>query len=218
MLTDSNRLSCVFLAAGNSAGIFTALLCPSADFLSLWMDSPGASQPQHWESGFFFLPIEASCPLVCPAVLWGLIWEPRTFHLRFRQCFLSSLCSGGFGHLWNSQYFTRLHHLLFPLHMDTLIMVRLWLDQYFSSWNCVQAWEWDLVWHPSNWALATSHYQCSILRCTMLFPTQLCLVNLQLSFSVFFLWWQCLRCDKCWSEKKSIILFICNKDTKAPFF
>lgn len=62
MLTDSNRLSCVFLAAGNSAGIFTALLCPSADFLSLWMDSPGASQPQHWESGFFFCPSRPAVP------------------------------------------------------------------------------------------------------------------------------------------------------------
>ena len=166
----------------------------------------------------FFLPIQASCPLVCPAVLWGLILEPRTFHLWFRQCFLSTLCSGGFGHLWNSQYFTRLHHLLFPPYMDTLIMVRLWLDQYFSSWNCVQAWEWDLVWHPSNWALATSHYQRSILRCTMLFPTQLCLVNLQLSFSVFFLWWQCLRCDKCWSEKNQSSYLFVTRIPRHPSF
>jgi len=64
MLKNSSRLLRVFLASGNSAGIFAALLSSSTDFLSLLMDSPGASQLQHWDSGFFFF-----CPSR-PAVPW----------------------------------------------------------------------------------------------------------------------------------------------------
>ena len=102
---------------------------------------------------FFAHPGQLSPGVSCSSLRSHI--EPRTFHLWFKLCFLSSLCSGGFGHLWNSQYFTRLHHLLFPPYTDALITARLWLDQYFSSENCVQAWEWGLAWNPSNWALAT---------------------------------------------------------------
>ena len=148
----------------------------------------------------FFFPIQASCPLGCPAVLWRLIIKTRTFHVCFRVCFLASLCSEDFGHLCNSRYFTRLHYLLFPWYTDALIMARLWLDQCFSSQtecrheNEIQ----HEILRTKPWP--PSRYQLSILGSLTLFPMQLCLVNLQ-SFSLFFLWWQSLRCDKCWSEK-----------------
>lgn len=80
---------------------------------------------------FFAHPGQLSPGVSCSSLRSHI--EPRTFHLWFKLCFLSSLCSGGFGHLWNSQYFTRLHHLLFPPYTDALITARLWLDQYFSS-------------------------------------------------------------------------------------
>lgn len=76
------------------------------------------------------------------------------------------------------------------------------------------------IWHEilrtEPWP--ASHYPLSILRSTMLFPTQLCLVNLQLSFSIFFPWWQCLRCDRCWSEKNQSSYLSVTRVPRHPSF
>lgn len=170
------------------------------------------------DSGFFFFahPGQLSPGVSCTSLRSHI--EPRTFHLWFKLCFLSSFCSGGLGRLWNSQYFTRLHHLLFPPYTDALITARLWLTNISPPKTACKLE--NEVWHEilriEPWP--PSHYLLSILRATVLFPTQFCLVNLQLSISIFFLWWQCLRCDKCWSEKNQSSYLSVTRVPRHPSF
>lgn len=107
------------------------------------------------DSGFFFAhPGQLSPGVSCTSLRSHI--ELRTFHPFGSSCVSCHLFAGGLGRLWNSQYFTRLHHLLFPPYTDTLIM---WPGCDWTNIspprNCVQAWEWGLAWNPSNWALAT---------------------------------------------------------------
>lgn len=217
MLTASSRWVCWFLAEGTSAGAVhcTVYLFPSLqgqDFLSLLTGPPNSSQPQQWGLGFFAQPGQVSSSAVRS--------HDRTQNLPhlYQAVCLGISSQQAFGHPRNSQSFIELPALsLYGTSMLWLLSGCGWPNISPPDWMPV--WERDSPWNPSSWALETSLcYQLLISWSTTLFLSCLCLENSGLSFSIFFLWWQRLRCDKRRSEEsQSCYLSVTRVPRHLPF-